>query len=259
VKAIVIIPARYGSTRLPGKPILEVARRVTGKYLIQHVYENAVQAPSVGQVIVATDDERIAEVVRGFGGVARMTDPSHRSGTDRIAEVAAGLQAAIVVNVQADEPEVRPEQVEQVVRLLDEDEEAVMATLAHPIESEPEWRDPNVVKVVLDGQGRAMYFSRSPIPFPRASAGRLEGSAFRPLHHLGVYSYRREFLLRYAQLPRCELEEAEQLEQLRALSAGYRIRVGITPYSCVGIDTEQDLAEWLRKYDSTFTAPNMER
>ncbi|MCK4282681.1 MAG: 3-deoxy-manno-octulosonate cytidylyltransferase [Candidatus Brocadiae bacterium] len=248
MKAAVIIPARYGSTRLPGKPILEVAREVTGKYVIQHVYERAAQAASVQDVIVATDDERIVAAVRAFGGEARMTDTRHQSGTDRIAQVAADLDVPIVVNVQGDEPEIRPEQIEQVIALLADDEAAVMGTLAHPIRSEEEWRDPNVVKVALGGNGCALYFSRSPIPYPRDSGGRLEGAPVELLRHLGIYSYRREFLLQYAQLPPAPVETAERLEQLRALSAGYRIRVGVTPYPCIGIDTPDDLEAWLRKY-----------
>lgn len=248
VKAVVIIPARYGSTRLPGKPILEAARQATGKYLIQHVYERAAQAASVDRVIVATDDERIVQAVRGFGGEARMTRADHRSGTDRIAEVAVSLDAPIVVNVQGDEPEIRPEQVEQVVRLLAEDQAAAMGTLAHPIESEDEWRNPNIVKVVLDTRGYALLFSRSPIPYVRDAGGWSSAGPVNPLRHLGIYSYRREFLLRYSQLPPAPLEMAEQLEQLRALSAGYKIKVGITPYPCVGIDTPEQLQAWLATY-----------
>jgi 3-deoxy-manno-octulosonate cytidylyltransferase (CMP-KDO synthetase) len=247
-RAVVIIPARYGSTRLPGKPVLEVAREVTGKYIIQHVYERASRAPSVERVIVATDDPRIADVVGKFGGDARMTSTEHRSGTDRIAEVAARLDEPIIVNVQGDEPEVRPEQVEQVIQALAEDEAAVMGTLAHPVESLDEWRDPNVVKVVLDADGCALYFSRSPIPYLRDYAGPPDDAPARPLHHLGIYSYRRDFLLRYAALPRSPLEEAEKLEQLRALAAGYRIRVAITPYASIGIDTPADLKAWLDKH-----------
>ena len=180
VKAVVIIPARYGSTRLPGKPILERARQATGKYIIQHVYERAALAPSVDQVIVATDDARIARAVEAFGGTARMTDPGHRSGSDRVAEVAAGLDADLVVNLQGDEPDILPAQVEQVIGLLLDDEEAPMATLAHPIRSDQEWRDPNVVKVVLDADGCALYFSRSPIPFFRDYRGELAGAPCPP-------------------------------------------------------------------------------
>lgn len=247
-RAVAIIPARYGSTRLPGKPVLEVAREVTGKYIIQHVCERAAMAASVERVIVATDDQRIADVVSEFGGEVRLTSPEHRSGTDRISEVAATLDAPIVVNVQGDEPEIRPEQVEQVIQVLAEDEGAVMGTLAHPIEREDEWRDPNVVKVVPDADGCALYFSRSPIPFLRDYTGPLAGAPVRPLHHMGIYSYRRDFLLRYAALPHSPLEEAEKLEQLRALSAGYRIRVAVTPHASIGIDTPADLEAWLDKY-----------
>jgi 3-deoxy-manno-octulosonate cytidylyltransferase (CMP-KDO synthetase) len=248
VKAAVVIPARYDSRRLPGKPILEEARRVTGKYIVQHVCDRAAEAPSADCVIVATDDRRIAEAVAGFGGEARMTDPAHRSGTDRVAEVAADLDHAIVVNVQGDEPEILPEQVEQVIGLLRDNEEAVVSTLACPIESEEEWRDPNVVKVVLDADGCALYFSRSPVPYLRDYSGPLGEAPARPLRHLGIYGYRREFLLGYAQLPPSPLEEAEKLEQLRALGAGYRIRVGITSHRGIGIDTEQDLEVWLDAY-----------
>ena len=247
-RAVVIIPARYASTRLPGKPVLEVAREVTGKYIIQHVYERAARAASVERVIVATDDARIAGVVRGFGGEARMTSSEHRSGTDRIAEVAAGLDAPIIVNVQSDEPEIRPEQVEQVIQLLAQDADAVMGTLARPIESSDEWRDPHVVKVVLDAHGCALYFSRSPIPYLRDYAGPLAGAPAQPLGHLGIYSYRRDFLLRYASLPPSPLEEAEKLEQLRALGAGHRIKVAVTPYASIGIDTPADLEAWLNKH-----------
>jgi len=248
VKAAVIIPARYASTRLPGKPILEAAREATGKYIIQHVYERAAGAPSVARVIVATDDERIARVVEGFGGEARLTSPDHENGTDRIAEAAAGVDAPVIVNVQGDEPEVRPEQVEQVIGLLAQDEAAVMGTLAHPIGSEGEWRDPNVVKVVVDGDGCALYFSRSPVPYTRDAGGWSEHGPVNPLRHLGIYSYRREFLARYAALAPAPLETAERLEQLRALSAGYRIRVGLTPFFCIGIDTPEDLNAWLARH-----------
>jgi len=247
MKATAIIPARYQSSRLPGKPILEVARQVTGRYIVQHVYERVARAPSVEQVIVATDDRRVLEVVEGFGGRARMTSPHHRSGTDRIAEVARQLDAAIVVNVQGDEPLIEPEQVEQVIGLL-ADPAAVMGTLAHPIQDEQTWRDPSAVKVVVDERGYALYFSRSPIPFVRDSSDWLRDTPCRPLRHIGIYSFRREFLLRYASMPPSELEMAEKLEQLRALSAGYRIKVGVTPKACMGIDTPEDLERWLALY-----------
>ncbi len=247
-KVIVIVPARYGSTRLPGKPILEAARAATGKYIIQHVYEHAAQAPSVGRVIVATDDKRIARAVEAFGGEARMTDSGHQSGTDRVAEVAAEVEAPIIVNVQGDEPEIRAEQVEQVAQLLTQDRGAVMGTLAHAIESEEEWRNPNVVKVVIGEDSRALYFTRSPIPFARDAGGWAPDAPVRPLRHLGIYSYRREFLLRLAKLPPAPLELTEKLEQLRALSAGYKIGVGITPYLGIGIDTPEQLEAWMSKH-----------
>jgi len=246
--ATVIIPARYESSRLPGKPIIERARRVTGKYIIQHVYERAKGAGSVSEVIVATDDSRVYDAVVAFGGKARMTSPAHQSGTDRIAEVAAGLDSPIIVNVQGDEPEIEPAQVEQVIELLARDESADMGTLACRIDSEETWRDPNAVKVVLDEGGYALYFSRSQIPFVRDSSDWLRGSPATPLLHLGIYSYRREFLLQYAAMPRSTLEEAEKLEQLRALSRGYRIKVALTKHRPIGIDTPADLERWLALY-----------
>jgi len=248
LEAVVIIPARYGSTRLPGKPILELARELTGKYIVQHVYERAVQARGVSRVIVATDDRRIYEAVRGFGGEVRMTAADHRSGTDRIAEVAAALDAPIVVNIQGDEPQVHPDQITQVIRLLEGDVEAVMGTLAHEITSEQEWKDPNAVKVVIDQRGYALYFSRSPIPHVRGAADWMRETPLPALKHLGIYSYRREFLLRYPDLPPAPLEEAEKLEQLRALWHGHKIKVGITPHCCIGIDTHEDLERWLAPY-----------
>ncbi len=248
MKATVVIPARYESTRLPGKPILEVAREVTGKYIVQHVYERVAQAPSVFRVIVATDDRRILDVVESFGGEARMTGMHHRSGTDRVAEVARTLQAPIIVNVQGDEPQIEPGQVEQVIQLLAADDEAVMGTLAHPITDEATLRDPNAVKVVVDEHGRALYFSRSPIPHVRDSLDWLRDSPVRPLRHMGIYSFRRDFLLKFAAMPPCPLEMAEKLEQLRALSAGYRIKVAITDKPCLGIDTPEDLEAWLALY-----------
>jgi len=248
LKATVIIPARYDSTRLPGKPILEVAREVTGKYIVQHVYERAAQAPSADEVVVATDDERIFAVVEGFGGKACMTSRSHRNGTERIAEVARRLDTPIVVNVQGDEPQIEPDQVEQVIQLLAEDESAVMGTLAYVIDREETLRDPNAVKVVVDDHGYALYFSRSPIPFVRDSDDWLRDTPSPHLRHLGIYSYRRQFLLDYVAMPPAPIEKAEKLEQLRALSAGYKIKVGLTEYRCIGIDTPADLDRWLSLY-----------
>jgi 3-deoxy-manno-octulosonate cytidylyltransferase (CMP-KDO synthetase) len=222
-------------------------REATGKYLIQHVCERAAGAPSVRRVIVATDDERVLRAVQKAGGDARMTSSEHRSGTDRIAEVAASLDEQIIVNVQGDEPDILPEQVEHAVELLADDETAVMSTLAHEVACEAEWRDPNVVKVVVDLDGYALYFTRSPVPYGRDAAGWDPDGPCTPLHHLGIYGYRRDFLLRYPSMPPAPLELAEKLEQLRALSAGYRIKVGITRHRCIGIDTQEDLDSWLAK------------
>jgi 3-deoxy-manno-octulosonate cytidylyltransferase (CMP-KDO synthetase) len=244
-RAAVVIPARYASSRLPGKPILERVRRATGKYLIQHVYERVRQAASIDTVVVATDDRRILEAVQQFGGIARMTSPAHRSGTDRVAEVAEAMDHPVVVNVQGDEPEILPEQVDQVVALLAADETASMATLACPIHDVVHWRDPNAVKAVVDSAGNALYFSRSPIPYMRDVDGLPEDAPARPLHHLGIYAYRRDFLLAYADLPASPLEQAEKLEQLRALDAGHRIKVGVTEHMPCGIDTPEDLEAWL--------------
>jgi 3-deoxy-manno-octulosonate cytidylyltransferase (CMP-KDO synthetase) len=245
----VLIPARYGAERLPGKPIRPEVKKVTGRYLIEHVYENASRARGARHVVVATDDERIAAVVEGFGGRAVMTSAEHRCGTDRIAEAAEGLaDVETIVNVQGDEPQIRPEQIELVAGLLDERPEASMGTLASPIREESELHDPNAVKVVLDAQGLALYFSRSSIPFVRGTSDWLAGSPLVHLKHLGIYSYRRDFLLRYSAMEPCGLEQAERLEQLRALYHGHRIAVGITEFCPIGIDTEADLERWLSSY-----------
>ena len=244
MKTAILIPARYASARLPGKPLL----RATGKYLIQHVYERACQARSAGLVIVTTDDERIAEAVRAFGGRAEMTRPNHPSGTDRIAEVARRLDAEIIVNLQGDEPLVEPSSLDLLAEMLRRDPDADMATLAVPITSEEQWRDPACVKVVRDACGRALYFSRSPIPFVR---DREPAFAHRPplfLQHLGLYAYRRRFLLSLAQLPPEPLEELEKLEQLRALALGRRIHVGIVEHAGRGVDTPADYERFVQIY-----------
>lgn len=231
-RAVVVIPARFGSTRLPGKPLLSD----TGKPLIQHVYEQVRQARGLSEVIVATDDERIRVAVEGFGGRAVLTSPTHTCGTERVAEVARGLQADIVVNVQGDEPELPPKDLEQLVRLLADEREAPMATLAYPSEDPEVYRSPSVVKVVVDARGYALYFSRSPVPFYRET----RSGPPRFLKHLGVYAYRREFLLALTRLPPTPLEQAEKLEQLRALEHGYRIRVGLASRDSLGIDTPEE-------------------
>jgi len=232
MKAIAIIPARYASTRLPGKPLLDR----TGMTLIQHVVQAVSSADSVEDIVVATDDARIADAVEAFGGKYVMTRADHPSGTDRLAESADLLGLAdddIVVNVQGDEPEMPGACVDQLVEMLTGGE-CPMATLATPL-SEADADDPNKVKVVLRGDRRAMYFSRSRIPHDRDAERRV-----RYLLHLGIYAYRVAFLKRYASLAPTPAEQAEKLEQLRALESGFDIAVGVTDYHGRGIDTPQD-------------------
>ncbi|HEX7009142.1 MAG TPA: 3-deoxy-manno-octulosonate cytidylyltransferase [Phycisphaeraceae bacterium] len=245
--AIAIIPARYASTRLPGKPLL--AR--TGKPLIQHVVERVRQARSIQRVLVATDDARIAEAVRAFGGEAVMTRPDHPNGTSRLAEVAAALpeeQASLIVNVQGDEPEIEPGVIDELVAGLAADPEAPMATLASEFADGEDPANPNIVKLVVDQRGRALYFSRSLIPFDRDARG------VRPLKHPGLYAYRRWFLLRYVTLPPTPLEQAEQLEQLRALEHGYPIAVIRTRVSHHGIDTPEQYAAFVERHQAQQNA-----
>ena len=242
MNAIAIIPARYASTRFPGKPLL----RETGKYLIQHVYEQVGRARLIDEVIVATDDERIAEAVRSFHGRAVMTRADHPSGTDRVAEVARGLDAEIVVNVQGDEPEIEPSNIDTLVGLLAGDPTVRIGTLACPFPADADPSDPNAVKVVLDARGRALYFSRSLIPYPRDTAGR-PTVAGQWLLHLGIYAYRRSFLLELAKLPPTPLEQREKLEQLRTLENGHAIAVGIVEKAAIGIDTPEDYAAFVRR------------
>jgi 3-deoxy-manno-octulosonate cytidylyltransferase (CMP-KDO synthetase) len=241
-----VIPARFASTRLPGKPLLSD----TGRPLIQHVVEAARRAGSLGRILVATDDHRIADAVEGFGGEAVLTRADHATGTDRVAEVAAGLDGVrIVVNLQGDEPEVSGEALDRVVAMLEADPEAPMATLATPIRDEATYRDPACVKVVCSARGRALYFSRSPIPCHRDGPPD-PATSLRPVAylHLGLYAYRRDFLLSIAGLPPSPLEAAEKLEQLRVLDAGYPIAVGIVEEPSIGIDTPEDYRRFVRRW-----------
>ena len=247
-KAVVVIPARYASTRLPGKLILPEVKAVTGRYIIEHVYQNVRQAKRIHKVIVATDNQFIYDIVKGFGGEAEMTSLSHISGTDRIAEVAERLDADIIVNAQGDEPEVNANMVDQVVDTLAEDAGGVMATLVNTIKDSTELANPHVVKVVLDNCGYALYFSRSQIPYVRDGKDPIKESGVTFLKHLGIYAYRRDFLLKYSKLPVSSLENAEKLEQLRALSNGYKIKVAITNYTSRGIDTREDLIAFMERY-----------
>ncbi len=229
-KVVVGIPARFGSSRFPGKPLAMLA----GRPMIAHVVERA-RSAGVGPVFVATDDERIAQAAREAGAEARMTRADHASGAERLAEACADMEADIVVNVQGDEPLIDPAAIRAVLEPFDAEPDLPMATLAHPIRDEFDLQDANVVKVVRDARGHALYFSRAPIPFLR------DESAITPLQHVGLYAYRRDFLMRYASLPPAPLERAEHLEQLRALHHGHRIAVRVGDFHCIGIDTPEDL------------------
>lgn len=249
VKAVAIIPARYASSRFPGK----LLANQTGKYLIQHVYEQARRATRLGDVIVAADDPRIADAVRSFGGKVVMTRTDHPSGTDRVAEVAANLDAELVVNLQGDEPEIDPAYIDQLVDLMAADKEIPIGTLACPFPKDADPSDPNAVKIVRDTRGRALYFSRALVPFPRDTGGRPREPR-RWLLHLGIYAYRREFLLKLAKLPPTPLEQEEKLEQLRVLENGYPIVVGVVDQATVGIDTPEDYAEFVKRWQDMSKA-----
>lgn len=258
MSAIVIIPARYDSTRFPGKPLATLK----GKPLIQHVYEGCVGATLAREVVVATDSETIFEKVLSFGGRAVMTSQEHSSGTDRVSEVAALMDCDIIVNVQGDEPLIRPQMIDDVIELLS-DSMAHMGTLARKIEDPEEITDPNVVKVVFDKNNFALYFSRSPIPYHRdllntegygSLVMRKKGftiSNINMFKHIGIYSYRRDVLLRLSRMKPTRLEEIEKLEQLRALENGLKIKVKETVFDTIGVDTPQDLERverWLNSY-----------
>ncbi len=225
-----VIPARYASSRFPGKALAAFA----GKTIIQHVYERSSRCPLLDELIIATDDQRIREAAERFGAAVRLTRSDHPSGTDRVAEVAASSEAEIIVNIQGDEPLIEPAAIEAAARALLESSPAPMATLKKRIVNLQEFTNPNVVKVVTDHSGHALYFSRSPVPYD------LTGEAVH-YKHIGLYVYRREFLLQYSKLRVGPLERAERLEQLRALENGYRIRVIETEYESLGVDTPDDL------------------
>jgi 3-deoxy-manno-octulosonate cytidylyltransferase (CMP-KDO synthetase) len=242
-----IIPARFASTRLPGKPLLSD----TGKPLIQHVVEAVRRASKLDRIIVATDDPRIARVVEGFGGEVALTRDDHPTGTDRVAEVIARMpEARLIVNIQGDEPELSGQAIDLVVELLEADAEAPMATLATPIRDEAVYRDPTCVKVVASRLGRALYFSRSPIPHHRDGLPDLHAGPPAAFLHLGLYAYRRDFLLRLAAMPPSPLESAEKLEQLRVLEAGHPIALGIVQERSVGIDTPEDYRRFVERWRS---------
>jgi 3-deoxy-manno-octulosonate cytidylyltransferase (CMP-KDO synthetase) len=241
VKVLACIPARYGSRRFAGK----VLAKDTGKFLIQHTFERALQADCLERVLIATDDEKVAAAAESFGAECVMTRPEHKSGTDRIAEAVAGIDVDIVLNLQGDEPEIEPGNIDLLAKLLIDNPDYPMATLAAGFEDSEQVADPNVVKVITDVSGRAIYFSRSVIPYDRDSGG--VGRTGQYLRHIGIYAYRKDFLLKITKLPQSSLEKAEKLEQLRAIENGFGIMVGKVEHGWPGIDTPEQYAEFVAR------------
>lgn len=245
-KILGVIPARFSSTRFPGKPLVSIA----GKPMIQHVWERAGRSSLIDRLLIATDDARIAESARSFGAEVALTRNDHPTGTDRVAEAAAATDAAIIVNIQGDEPLIDPAAIDLAITTLLDDPACGMATLKKRLSDPAEIANPNVVKVVAALDGRALFFSRSPIPFNR-------GGAAVYWKHIGLYVYRRDLLLSYSSLPQGPLEHDEKLEQLRALENGIPIRVAETSYETVGVDTPQDLQAVLSLFqDSSSPVAN---
>lgn len=256
IRISAVIPARYGSTRFEGKPLADIL----GKPMIQRVYEGVRESKLIGDVVVATDDQRIIDAVKSFGGRAVMTSPTHSTGTDRVAEVARTLKSEIIVNVQGDEPLIKGDIIDKAIRPLLTDDTLELSTLMARIEEVRDWLNPHIVKVVADQEDFALYFSRSPIPFPRdLQIGRLESNPFgtnRPLpkrvfKHIGVYVFRRKFLLHFSKMKPTPLEKLEKLEQLRALENGHRIKVTVVEYEPVCVDTPEDI----QKVEALLTSP----
>jgi 3-deoxy-manno-octulosonate cytidylyltransferase (CMP-KDO synthetase) len=241
VKVLACIPARYGSTRFAGK----VLAKDTGKFLIQHTYEQACLAKLPDKVIIAADDERIAAAAKSFGAECILTSPEHKSGTDRIAEAVTDIDVDIVVNLQADEPEIDPENIDYLAKLLLDNHQCRMATLVAEFENAEQVKDPNIVKVVVDKDNCAIYFSRAPIPYDREKSG--IGKMQQYLRHLGIYAYRKEFLLKITALPQTKLEKIEKLEQLRPIEHGFPILVGKVKHICGGIDTPRQYTEFVKR------------
>ena len=255
-RVVVIIPARYNATRFPGKPLAILK----GKPLIQHVYEHASKAARIDAVLVATDDQRIYDAVIDFEGTAVMTSGIHESGTDRIAEAAGSIECEYVINVQGDEPYIRPEMIDDVVDLLYNDDNVSISTLVKKVTDMNEILSPHVVKVVMDDEGFALYFSRAPIPYHRDefselrlteneltgkqvmnSKPKLETRSLQFYKHIGIYGYRKDALVKFSSMGQSRLEKIEKLEQLRALNAGMKIKVKETTFDTLGIDTIEDL------------------
>ena len=249
MKITAVIPARYASTRFPGKALAEIG----GRPMIQHVYERTAQSTLISRIIVATDDLRIADAVNMFGGETMMTSSSHETGTDRLAEVAAGLDADIIVNVQGDEPLIDPAMIDLALQPFLGEAELQMGTVKTRIKCLHDFLSPNVVKVVTDNCGNALYFSRSPLPFFRDKWKDLKYESFCSgkllcFKHVGLYVYRRNFLLKFAAMPATFLEISEKLEQLRAVENGIRIRVVESEFESIGVDTPEDLLKVQEQY-----------
>ena len=242
-KILGVIPARFSSTRFPGKVLAHIA----GKTMLQHVYERAALSTYLTSILIATDDDRVYSAAKNFGARVRMTRSDHLSGTDRVAEAASAVDAEIVVNIQGDEPLIDPAAIDAAILPMVHEPELVMGTLKKRIEDAREITDPNVVKVVTDHAGDAIYFSRCAIPFERE---RSNNSPY--FKHIGLYVYQRDFLLAYSALPVGPLETAERLEQLRALENGFRIRVVETEYESLGVDTPEDLERVSRLFDASI-------
>jgi len=241
VEVLAVIPARYGSSRFEGK----VLAKDTGKFLVQHTYERALCAKSVEKVLIATDSAKVMGACASFGAACVMTSAAHQSGTDRIAEAARDIDAEIIVNLQADEPEIDPSNIDYLVGLLQKSD-ADMATLVARFENREQISDPNIVKAIVDKNGRAIYFSRSVIPYDRGAGG--IGQTARYLRHLGIYAYRKDFLLKFTSLPQGELEKCEKLEQLRAIEYGFSIMTGKVEHAWEGIDTAEQYEAFVRRY-----------
>lgn len=236
MKAIGVIPARWGSTRFEGK----VLAKLKGKYLIQHVWERARKSKTIDSVIIAADDEKIVRAAEEFGAKAVMTSKKHVSGTDRIAEAVGPMPVKVVVNIQGDEPLVDPKLIDHLVQTILDDRSCMMATAVKMIEDKEDLENPNVVKVVIDQNRNALYFSRSVIPFNRDKKKFDDINYYK---HLGIYAYRKEFLLKFKDLPKSHLESIEKLEQLRVLEAGFKIKTIETNVDTIGVDTPEDLAK----------------
>ncbi len=252
MKVVAVIPARYASTRFAGK----VLAKDTGKFLIQHTYEQACKARLIEKTIIATDDQKVMNAALSFGAECVITSIEHRSGTDRIAEAVAHMDVNIVINLQADEPDIDPDNIDLLTQSLMDNADYPMATLSAEFETAEQVADPNIVKVIVDQNSRAIYFSRCPIPFDRDKAG--IGNVRQYLRHLGIYAYRKDFLLKITSLDQSPLEKIEKLEQLRVIENGLPILVSKVNHICDGIDTPEQYAEFVRRYLIQTTASSEE-